>query len=312
MTFVIGEPKEQPQASWANEEVFSLWLSENTNLLIQAIGLDELCEVRREVKVAGGFKADIVAKICGRQDIVIIENLMHKSDHKHVGQLITYGRGFDANVLILVAPEIRYEHRKVFDAENTNNENREKFVLCFGVEFSGSPDDPKFNVVVRPNGSMRKFYTGESLYEKFWTQFNHYCQHVNRATFGRVEPKNEHFYNIPMHGARISLTIPKTKEVVGCKLFVKKDLYAFLQSDHDAIRTSFLKDGITAPEWKPHLQIDDDSDAGEACIFTTRISDVEDSESWVDTHVWMKKNVDAFHNAFDRKIQDFRNRQNQT
>lgn len=87
---------------WKNEEYdFTPWLAKETHIqvLAEAIGLD--LEVEGTEVPIGSFKADILARDAeGRT--VIIENQLGKTDHKHLGQLITYASGIDARIVIWV------------------------------------------------------------------------------------------------------------------------------------------------------------------------------------------------------------------
>ena len=83
---------------WATEPKFSDWLVEEDNLaeLSEAIGINLVLE-KREAEV-GSFKLDILAKEEDTQDgYVVIENQFGHTDHDHLGKLLTYAAGFNAN-----------------------------------------------------------------------------------------------------------------------------------------------------------------------------------------------------------------------
>src|SRR6266478_856868 len=54
----------------------------------------------------------IVACEVGTNRPVLIENQLERTDHGHLGQLLTYAGGLDAAVVVWISPEIRDEHRK--------------------------------------------------------------------------------------------------------------------------------------------------------------------------------------------------------
>jgi hypothetical protein len=70
---------------------FTPWLADNLELLADALGLDELVLVSKEWKVES-FALDILAQ--GRDadgDVrVVIENQYGSTDHRHLGQILTY------------------------------------------------------------------------------------------------------------------------------------------------------------------------------------------------------------------------------
>ena len=81
---------------WANESAnFTPWLAkpENLSLLSEAIGFgsDGLELINTEVPV-GGFSCDIYCKDVrySEPQFVVVENQLTKSDHDHLGKVITY------------------------------------------------------------------------------------------------------------------------------------------------------------------------------------------------------------------------------
>jgi hypothetical protein len=121
-------------------------------VLSDALGL-ELELVDTEVHV-GDFAVDIVAQDLSSGGQVIIENQLARTDHGHLGQLLTYAAGQDSAVIVWISPEFRDEHRQALDWLNANTGEGRNF---FGVEIellqiSGSPTvAPHFKVVAQPN-----------------------------------------------------------------------------------------------------------------------------------------------------------------
>jgi hypothetical protein len=96
----------EPRTLWESEASnFTPWLAENLSLLGEALGLD-LELVQTEVAV-GEFTADMEARDTGRDRQVIIENQLEPTDHKHLGQLLTYASGLDAAVIVWISPDSR-------------------------------------------------------------------------------------------------------------------------------------------------------------------------------------------------------------
>src|SRR5690606_7647169 len=78
---------------WKHEAYsFTTWLVDNVDVLGEAIGL-ELGSAERE-QAAGTFSADIVAEDSAG-NTVIIENQYGKSNHDHLGKVITYLTSFE-------------------------------------------------------------------------------------------------------------------------------------------------------------------------------------------------------------------------
>ena len=117
---------------WPDEaQNFTVWLSkpENMELLGASLGLD-LEFAGREVFV-GPFRLDILARErqSGRQ--VAIENQLYQSDHPHLGQLMTYAAGRQAQVLIWVASSFTPQHRAAIDWLNKWTQRQ---IDCYAVE----------------------------------------------------------------------------------------------------------------------------------------------------------------------------------
>jgi RecB family endonuclease NucS len=93
---------------WKHEaRGFSQWLQNNIEVLNEALDL-KLVNVDRE-QHAGDFSIDLVAEDEGG-GTVVIENQLGKSDHDHLGKLITYATALDAKVAIWIVSQPRPEH----------------------------------------------------------------------------------------------------------------------------------------------------------------------------------------------------------
>ena len=107
MTIDLGEIKRKKAAElWKHEEhEFTPWLASEDNIarLADAIGL-ELQVEGVEVPV-GPFSADILAKDAF-DNFVIIENQFGKTDHDHLGKLLTYAATLGASAVVWIAEKI--------------------------------------------------------------------------------------------------------------------------------------------------------------------------------------------------------------
>src|SRR5712692_5410013 len=109
------------KSAWRNEVAFTSWLEQNIDVLSEAIGLT-LSNVERERNV-GDFSLDLSAEEEGTARLVVIENQIERSDHDHLGKLITYLAGIDqASVAIWIVKDPRPEHVKAVSWLNTSVE----------------------------------------------------------------------------------------------------------------------------------------------------------------------------------------------
>ncbi len=95
---------------WPSEtEDFSPWLAENISRL------NDTLNIRIEVEELEGpvesFKLDLSGIDRVSQRPVVIENQFGKSDHDHLGKLITYAANREAGIVIWIANEIQLAHR---------------------------------------------------------------------------------------------------------------------------------------------------------------------------------------------------------
>jgi hypothetical protein len=137
---------------WKNEAGdFTPWLAEHLPLLGEALGLD--LELEEMEGVVGDFSCDIVAREVIKNRPVIIENQLERTDHSHLGQLLTYAGGLDAAVVVWISPEIRDEHRKALDWLNRHTDEEIDFfgVLLDAIRIDGSKPAVQFRPVAFPN-----------------------------------------------------------------------------------------------------------------------------------------------------------------
>ena len=140
---------------WSDEaRDFTPWLSKHLSRLGDAIGIR--LELVGSEQPVGDFSADVVAD--GDLGSVVIENQLERTDHTHLGQLLTYAAGHDARVLIWVTREVRDEHRAAIDWLNrfTVGEVEVYAVEVRAVRIGESLPAPEFRVVAFPNDWSRQ------------------------------------------------------------------------------------------------------------------------------------------------------------
>ena len=169
---------------WSHEQYdFSNWLAneENIDLLNEVLGLT-LVDIEKEVFV-GVYRCDLVAKDEASGQNVIIENQLETSNHDHLGKIVTYASGLDANVIVWIVKEAREEHRSAIEWLNNNTNKNLNFFLIeiYAYRIGNSLYAPKFEIVEKPNDFIKnaKIQTGSEELNKsqserlvFWTRFN--------------------------------------------------------------------------------------------------------------------------------------------
>ena len=128
-------------------------------LLGEALGMELEVEAALEHWV-GSFRADILARSTEEADHrVLVENQFGRTDHKHLGQILTYLAGIEgAKTIVWIAETIAPDHRAAIDWLNSNTADEFSF---FAIEIElwridNSSPAPRFNVIASPNHWTKK------------------------------------------------------------------------------------------------------------------------------------------------------------
>lgn len=146
----IGKLERVPlRQVWEHEAYdFTQWLQENIDVLNTALDLN-LVNVDRE-QAAGSFSIDLVAEDEGG-GTVIIENQLEKSNHDHLGKLITYLTGMGAKAAIWIVSDPRPEHVAAITWLNESSSAAFYMVKVEAVRIGESPAAPLFTLIVGPS-----------------------------------------------------------------------------------------------------------------------------------------------------------------
>jgi hypothetical protein len=146
----IGKLQRVPlREVWKHEAYdFTQWLQENIDVLNSALDLN-LINVDRE-QSAGSFSIDLVAEDEGG-GTVIIENQLEKSNHDHLGKLITYLTAMSARAAIWIVSEPRPEHVAAIAWLNESTSADFYLVKVEAVRISDSPAAPLLTIIVGPS-----------------------------------------------------------------------------------------------------------------------------------------------------------------
>ncbi len=304
----LGKVEKLPiREQWKNEEYdFTPWLAkdENIQLLGDEINLD--LEVEGIEQAIGSYKADIVATD-GNNRKVIIENQLEKTDHKHLGQIITYASGVEAQIIIWVCSQVTDEHRQAIDWLNEVTRADIAFFAC-EIELwriGNSQPAPKFNIVASPNDwtkAVKSTNTSKDLSDTkkahldFWTGFKAYMEEEESPLRLR-QPNPQHWYTIAVGRSKfhISLTTNTQSKEVGCEIYIRgkeaKEAFAQLEQQKDQLESALGK-----LEWQ---ELPDGQDSRIKQSFS---GDSKDKEQWGTLHYWLKDKAEMFHEVFSPTI----------
>ena len=134
---------------WKHEALdFTCWLQENTDVLNETTGLS-LQNVNRE-QSCGPFNVDLVGDDA-TQGTVIIENQLEKSDHDHLGKLITYVSALDAKAAVWIVAEPRPEHVQAINWLNGTQSTSFYLLKVEAVRIDASRPAPLLTLITGPS-----------------------------------------------------------------------------------------------------------------------------------------------------------------
>ena len=213
---------------WPHEaRDFTPWLAENIDVLNSAIDLS-LSIVERE-QAAGDFSVDLVAED-ESGDPVIIENQLERSNHDHLGKLITYLTQISAKAAIWIVSDPRPEHISAISWLNESSSAAFYLLKLEAVRIEDSPPAPMLTLIVgssevsqEAGETKREFTERYSLRRRFWTQLLERAKeetllHANSSPTQRAEiwttVKSGLFfrYIIRQHGSAVGLYIDRGRD----------------------------------------------------------------------------------------------------
>ena len=192
---------------WPNEaNDFTPWLAmeENIAQLSDEINLD--LEVQGQEERVGSFRADILCRDTANDNFVLIENQYGKTDHNHLGQLMTYASGLNAVTVIWISEEFTEEHRAALDWLNSKTDESVDF---FGIEIElyrigASLPAPKFIIVSKPNNwskTVKRTTDSEGITEtkrlqqEYWNELKSFCE-KSKVPFKMQKALPQHWANV--------------------------------------------------------------------------------------------------------------------
>ena len=297
---------------WANEAAdFTPWLAEENNLALlgETIGIE--LELEAQEKNIGPFRADIVCKDTADSSWVLIENQLEKTDHTHLGQLITYAAGLHAVTIIWIARRFTEEHRAALD---WLNEVTAEDVNFFGLEIElwrigDSPVAPKFNLASKPTGwsksvtAARSAQFGEitetkQLQLEYWQAFIAYLDQQN-SFLARPKPRPQHWmtFSIGRSGFKKSIFANTRDKRIGVQLYIhggEIDAYYHLlleQKDEIEQELGFF------PSWQqlPHRK-------RSQLTYSIHNTDPTDRSDWSRQHQLLFTHIESLHKVFAPRI----------
>ena len=283
---------------------FTPWLAQHIDLLGEALGLD--LEVLEQEATVGRFSLDLLARDVNDHRSVVIENQLESTDHSHLGQLLTYAAGFDADVVVWVGREFREEHRAALDWLNHRTGEETAFfgIVVEAWQIGDSAVAPHLSLAASPNEWLKPIDQAPSnlqrRYQDFFQQLIDTLREEHHFTQERkARPQGWYHFaaGIPGVNYRGSFPWPSDK----ASRLVRVGLN-FDRSDAEWNRRIFdqVREGRTAVESELGELEWDVVDGRKVCrINISRPGSIDDdAESLAEHRRWMIERLLAFKRVF--------------
>lgn len=293
------------RAIWETEPRFSDWLISEEGLDSSARDLGFQVEnAQREVR-GSNYPCDIVGNILGDEDhVVIIENQFGRTDHDHLGKLMTYAAVNRATTAVWIAEEASDDHRSVIDWLNDNTPPHLNFFLACVRAFriGNSPVAPQLEVVCRPNVEIKVQRTQAATQQReiqtwrqqLWLEIHAYINARN-PPFRLQAPGVDHWSAIALgrSGFSLSMLLNTQRKCVGIEFVAlargwRDAAFEQLQARRERIESQLGNALIW--ECKPETQ--------RARIVMETPLDPRDEANLPKIQAWFSETLPRFHHCF--------------
>jgi hypothetical protein len=297
---------------WSDEaSYFTPWLANENNIskLGEAINIE--LEVQGQEEAVGPFRADILCKDTISNKYVLVENQLEKTDHIHLGQIITYAAGLDAVTIVWIAKSFTDEHRAAID---WLNEITTEDIGFFGIEIEvwkigDSLPAPKFNIVSKPNDWKKAAKKKEpptdltdagKLKFEYWTNLKEYLNETS-SMLKTQKPTADHWtsFAVGKSNFNIAAVIDTQKNIIRVELAIFNDLS---KEKFSALREQFEDDSKESIDTAVFWDMLEGKKMSR--IYVNKEVDVWDRNKWSEQHEWLKLYLEKFDSFFRQRIKN--------
>lgn len=210
---------------WPHEQHdFSTWVKDNIQIVDEQVGLTIDPESLTAEAESGAFAADLVgmatSEETGEQIRIVIENQLTKTDHDHLGKVLTYAAHHEASAVIWIAAEARPEHVRAVQWLNDKSELTAWLFVVEAVAVSASEVAPLLRRIVGPSpltAAVKRVRQednrdGDAQLE-FW-------KHVLEPVSSRLSKFNLFERHAPRRGVHVWQSIPNNPAHIGWQFWV--------------------------------------------------------------------------------------------
>lgn len=242
---------------------------------------------------------------------MLIENQLERTDHTHLGQLMTYAAGLDAVTVVWIAARFTEEHRAALDWLNRITNDTFRF---FGAEvelwrIAESVPAPRFNIVSKPNNWARsvtqaaralgqaELSDARSRQLDYWTAFE--VVRMRSAAFSgerKPQPQSWMAYPIGRAGFSLNAAMVRPKRKIKAELYISnpdaKAFFYLLRAQASAIEDELTFELL----WE---ELPDRRDTRVSCALE---ADPEDRVDWPRQHEWLATRLGQLRRVLDRRV----------
>ena len=221
--------KIDPREIWKYEaRHFTPWLAKNIDYLSDVLNMD--IAVQTVEGNVGPYFVDIYGEDSSGNKI-IIENQLEKSDHTHLGQILTYLVNLDANIAIWITTNPSEEHQQVIEWLNETTPDNMCFYLVKieGIKIGGQESvAPLFTVVEGPTQERKKigaekkeFAQRHTARKQFWTQLINAMNQRNTLC-QNVSPGTDAWIGIALGTSGVGLNLVVSKNYARAEIYINR------------------------------------------------------------------------------------------
>jgi len=301
---------------WTSEAAdFTPWLAQAANLATLGETLSMELEIEAQEKSVGPFRADILCKNVENGHWVLIENQLERTDHVHLGQLLTYAAGLQAVTIVWIAARFTEEHRATLDWLNAITDERFRF---FGLEvelwrIGSSPPAPRFNMIAKPNNWSRSVSQAARAIEEsevsatrllqrdYWATLNTRLDAAKGPVTGHRKPQLQQWmsYSVGRSGFNLAGVMHLQKKWIRAELYISgvhaKAYFHLLKQQQGDIEGTL---GCVV-DWE---ELPEGTDS-RISIYLQGV-DPGDRKDWTRQHDWLAEKLNAMHRVFAPRVRD--------
>jgi len=157
---------------------------------------------------------------------VIIENQLEKTDHTHLGQIITYISNLSGETVIWISSDPRQEHINAVNWLNTQTNLNFYLLKIEAISIDDSKPAPLFQVICKPDEEIKTAVAAdaemterEKFNVRFWTEMNAKCAGKLPGFLSR-KPSKYHFHSQAVGVGGFSLVFLATMKFYGLELYI--------------------------------------------------------------------------------------------